>query len=63
MQKFAMPFPRYWPPLFCLISAEAYLPGKSATGSLQINYKSKRVKADRKPGREYGPQRRRFFLS
>jgi hypothetical protein len=29
MQKVAMPFQRFWPPLFCLISPEAFLPGKA----------------------------------
>jgi hypothetical protein len=29
MQKFAMPFHLFWPPLFCLISPEAYLSGKA----------------------------------
>jgi hypothetical protein len=43
MQKFAMPFHHTWPPLFCLISPEAFLPGKSLllTSSNVTNQKRK----------------------
>jgi hypothetical protein len=50
MQKVAMPFQRFWPPLFCLISPEVFLPGKSAVAPEEINSESKRVKARQKSG-------------